>query len=42
MNKTEYAVAEETTVETTGHQDFELSLSELDMVAGGSYGSILA
>jgi hypothetical protein len=36
MNKIEFAVAEETTIETTEHQDFELSLAELDMVGGGT------
>lgn len=41
MNKIEFAVAAETVVETTEQpQTFELSLSELDMVGGGSIGSV--
>lgn len=36
MNKIELTFAEETTVETTEYQDFELTLSELDMVGGGT------
>ena len=42
MNKIDLAVAEETLVETTEQQDFELSLFELDMVAGGNVGAIIA
>ena len=42
MNKIELAVAEETVVDVTVQQEFELSLSELDMVGGGSAGSIIA
>ena len=40
MTKIEVIVAEETVVETE-LQEFELSLSELDMVGGGTIGSIL-
>lgn len=41
MNKVEFAIAVEPTVETTEQQQtFELSLSELDMVGGGSIGSV--
>lgn len=36
MNKVELTFAEETTVETAEYQDFELTLSELDMVGGGT------
>lgn len=36
MNKIELALAEQTTVETTKDQEFELTLSELDMVGGGT------
>ena len=41
MTKIEF-VAEEITVETTESETLELSLSELDMVGGGSNGMILA
>lgn len=42
MNKIELAVAEETnTVEMTEQQALELSLTELDMVGGGSNGVFL-
>jgi len=40
MTKIELAVSEEVIVETED-QAFELSLSELDLVGGGSIGSIL-
>lgn len=40
MNKIELAVAEEAIVETE-LQEFELSLSELDLVGGGNISSIL-
>jgi hypothetical protein len=36
MDKIEVTFAEETLVETNEHQDFELSLAELDMVGGGT------
>lgn len=36
MTKIELALAEETTIETSELQDFELTLSELDMVGGGT------
>lgn len=39
MTKIELAVAEEATVETG--EELELSLTELDMVAGGAIGSLL-
>ncbi len=42
MNKIDFAVAEETTVEMTEQQDSELSLFELDMVGGGNVGAIIA
>ena len=42
MNKIELVVAAEVAVETTEKEDFELSLSELDMVGGGNFGTILA
>lgn len=41
MNKIELAVAEETNVDLTEQQALELSLSELDMVGGGSNGVFL-
>jgi len=41
MTKIEF-VAEEIAVETTESETLELSLSELDMVGGGSNGMILA
>lgn len=41
MNKIEQAVAEEMIVELTEEQALELSLSELDMVGGGSNGVFL-
>ena len=41
MFKIEFAVTEEI-VETTEQEDFELSLTELDMVGGGSAGYINA
>ena len=41
MSKIEFAVTEEI-VETTEQEDFELSLTELDMVGGGSAGYINA
>lgn len=41
MSKIELAVTEQATVETTEHEEFELSLSELDLVGGGTIGSIL-
>lgn len=36
MNEIELTLAEETIAETTEYQDFELTLSELDMVGGGT------
>lgn len=42
MNNIELIVAEEANVETTEKENFELSLSELDMVGGGNFGTILA
>jgi hypothetical protein len=41
MTKIEF-VAEEIVVDATESESFELSLSELDMVGGGSSGLILA
>jgi hypothetical protein len=38
MTKFEATVVEEITVETAERQEFELSLAELDMVAGGTMG----
>jgi hypothetical protein len=40
MTKIELVTSEEAVVETE-HLEIELSLSELDMVGGGSVGSIL-
>ncbi|MGH6623067.1 MAG: hypothetical protein ACREBN_03795 [Burkholderiaceae bacterium] len=41
MTKIEFVVAEDV-VETTEQETVELSLAELDMIGGGSAGSILA
>lgn len=41
MTKVEFVAAEEAVVETSEHE-VELSLSELDMVAGGSSGVYIA
>ncbi len=42
MNKIESEVSEENVVEVSEQQTFELSISELDMVGGGNWGTILA
>ena len=41
MNHFQLSVAEETAVEITEDQTFELSLPELEMVGGGGMGSLL-